>query len=516
MTYPQGLCGGVARAFTASARPSEYQELAMAIDTGTTFTTYDTFYIGGRWVRPSHDRVITPIDASTEKPLGRVPEGAETDIDAAVAAARAAFDEPNGWANWAPERRAEVMDRLADALDARAAEIVARVSAQNGMPVSVAQQLESGYPTAILRYYAGLARQLSLTETREGLFGGPIDVRKVPVGVVAAIVPWNFPQALAMFKIAPAMAAGCTLVIKPSPETVLDAYLLAEAVEEAQVPPGVINIVPAGREVGSYLVSHPGVDKVAFTGSTGAGRAIAEVCGRLLRPVTLELGGKSAAIVLDDAELDLAKMGDGLFGATLLNNGQTCFLGTRVLAPRSRYAEVVDAFTAFAGSLTVGAASDPATQIGPMASARQRERVESYIAKGRADGARITVGGGRPEDQDKGWFVQPTVFADVDNSSTIAQEEIFGPVLSLIPYDDVADAVRIANDSDYGLGGTVWTSDPERGAEVAYRVRTGTIGVNRYVPDPAAPFGGVKASGLGRELGPEGLASYLQTQTVYR
>ncbi|WP_188195268.1 aldehyde dehydrogenase [Nonomuraea sp. SYSU D8015] len=477
---------------------------------------HDTFFIGGTWVRPATDRVIVPVNASTEEPLGQVPEGAEADIDAAVAAAREAFDEPSGWASWEPARRAEVMDRLADAIDRRADGFVERVSAQNGMPVAVARQLETGYPTAVLRYYAGLARSATFEETREGLFGGPIEVRRVPVGVVAAIVPWNFPQALTMFKIAPAMATGCTLVIKPSPETVLDAYLLAEAVEEAGVPAGVINVVPAGREVGAYLVSHPGVDKVAFTGSTAAGRSIAETCGRLLRPVTLELGGKSAAIVLDDADLDLGKIGQGLFGATLLNNGQTCFLGTRVLAPRSRYAEVVDAFTALASSLTVGDAADPGTQIGPMATARQRDRVESYIAKGRGEGARITTGGGRPADLERGWFVQPTVFADVDNGSVIAQEEIFGPVLSLIPYDDVDHAVRIANDSDFGLGGTVWTADPERGAAVAHRVRTGTIGVNRYIPDPAAPFGGVKASGLGRELGPEGLTGYQQVQTVYR
>ncbi|QDY75617.1 aldehyde dehydrogenase [Streptomyces qinzhouensis] len=477
---------------------------------------YGTFYIGGAWVDPATDRTITPVDASTEEPLGEVPEGTEADIDRAVAAARTAFDSPAGWSSWEPARRAEAMDRLADAIDRRADEFVARVSAQNGMPVAVARQLETGYPSAILRYFAGLARELSTAEIRPGLFGGDIEVRREPVGVVAAIVPWNFPQALAMFKIAPALATGCTLVVKPSPETVLDAYLLAEAVEEAGLPAGVVNIVPGGRDAGAHLVAHPAVDKVAFTGSTAAGRAIAETCGRLLRPVTLELGGKSAAIVLDDAELDLAKIGEGLFGATLLNNGQTCFLGTRILAPRRRYTEVVDAFTAFTGSLTVGAASDPATQIGPLATARQRERVESYIAKGIGEGARLTTGGGRPADPERGWFVRPTVFADVDNASAIAQEEIFGPVLSIIAYDDEDDAVRIANDSDFGLGGTVWTADPERGAAVARRVRTGTIGVNRYIPDPAAPFGGIKASGLGRELGPEGLTAYQRFQTIYR
>lgn len=311
------------------------------------------------------------------------------------------------------------------------------------------------------------------------------------------------------------MAAGATVVLKPSPETVLDAFLLAEAVVEAGIPAGVINIVPGGREIGAYLVSHPGVDKIAFTGSTAAGRSIAETCGRLLRPVTLELGGKSAAIVLDDAELELEKIAEQLFTATLLNNGQTCFLGTRVLAPRARYGEIVDLFTGFAAALRVGDALDPNTQIGPMASARQRERVESYIAKGRAEGARVTTGGGRPDGLGKGWFVEPTIFADVDNNHTIAQEEIFGPVLSVIPYGDEDEAVRIANDSDYGLGGTVWTSDPERGVAVAKRVQTGTIGVNTYLPDPTAPFGGVKASGIGRELGPEALANYQQLKSVY-
>jgi acyl-CoA reductase-like NAD-dependent aldehyde dehydrogenase len=277
----------------------------------------------------------------------------------------------------------------------------------------------------------------------------------------------------------------------------------------------VIYVVPAGRDVGAYLVAHPGVDKVAFTGSTAAGRAIGEMCGKLLKPVTLELGGKSAAIVLDDADLDLQTVGQELFTATLLNNGQTCFLGTRVLAPRTRYDEIVDLFTTFAESLTVGNALDDTTQIGPMATAGQRDRVERYIAKGRGDGARITYGGGRPAGMDKGWFVEPTVFADVDNHHTIAQQEIFGPVLSIIPYSDDQEAVRIANDSDYGLGGTVWTSDPDRGLAVAAQIQTGTIGVNTYLPDPAAPFGGVKASGLGRELGPEGLANYQQLKSIY-
>lgn len=476
---------------------------------------YDALFIGGEWVAPSSGHRITAVSASTEEVIGSVPEAQDADVDAAVAAARRAFDDPSGWARWAPADRAAAMERLADVLERRAEEVVQRVSGQNGMPVAVARQLEGAFPVVLLRYYAGLARNADFEETRPGLFGGNTLVRREPIGVVGAIVPWNFPQTLAAFKYAPAMAAGCTLVIKPSPETTLDSFLLAEAAVEAGIPPGVVNIVPGGRELGAYLVAHPKVDKISFTGSTAAGRSIGEVCGKLLRPVTLELGGKSAAIILDDADLDLAKIGEQLFTSTLLNNGQTCFLGTRVLAPRTRYNEIVDLFTGFAGSLTVGDALDDATQIGPMATARQRERVEGYIAKGRGEGARVTVGGGRPADRDKGFYVEPTIFADVDNNHAIAQEEIFGPVLSLIPYSDEEHAVRIANDSDYGLGGTVWTSDPERGVAVAKRVQTGTIGVNTYLPDPTAPFGGVKASGIGRELGPEGLANYQQLKSVY-
>ena len=473
----------------------------------------DAVFIGGEWTEPQGSGRIPVIAASTEELVGSVPEGTNADIDNAVAAARGAFEDPTGWAAWPVEDRAQALERLAEAIERRAEETARRVSLQNGMPISIALQTEAVFPAVLARFYAGMIRQSVLEEDRVGLLGGTIHVLHKPVGVVGAIVPWNFPQALAMFKLAPLLAAGCTAVIKPSPETVLDSLLLAEAVIEAGLPAGVVNIVAGGRELGAYLVEHPGVDKVAFTGSTAAGRAIARRCGELLRPVTLELGGKSAAIVLDDA--DLSESAEALFGATLLNNGQTCYLGTRVLAPRSRYDEILEIFAGLAGGLEVGDSLDPATQIGPMASARQRERVEGYIERGRAEGGRVVTGGGRPEGQDRGWFVQPTVFADVQNSHTIAREEIFGPVLAVIPYDGVDDAVAIANDSDYGLGGSVWTADPERGEAVARRVQTGSIGINHYTLDPAAPFGGVKASGLGRELGPEGLAAYLQLQSIY-
>lgn len=476
-------------------------------------TDFDTLFIGGEWIQPQGSERIDVRSPSTEEFIGSVPKASRADVDAAVTSAQIAGKDRRGWAGFSPSERADVMERLASELDSLSADIAESVSTQNGMPIAISQQLEAVFSPAVLRYYARLIRGRDEEETRPGLFGGSSIVRRSPVGVVAAIVPWNFPQTLASFKIAPALAAGCTLVIKPSPETVLDSYVLAKAIEKAGIPSGVINIVPGGREVGAYLVAHPGINKVAFTGSTPAGRDIGAACGRLLRPVTLELGGKSAAVVLDDVDVDSFLANS--FGATMLNNGQTCFLNSRILAPASRYDEIVDGLTAFAGALSVGDALDPGTQVGPMVSAVQRDRVERYIGIGAAEGGRITVGGGRPAGLDRGWFVEPTVFADVANSATIAQEEIFGPVLSVISYWDVDEAVQIANDSEYGLGGSVWTTDHGRGVDVARRIETGTIGINGYLPDPTAPFGGAKASGLGRELGPEGLAPYEQLQSIY-
>ncbi|MFD4195252.1 aldehyde dehydrogenase [Amycolatopsis thermoflava] len=474
---------------------------------------YDRLYLAGQWTAPATRGRIDVHSASTEELLGSVPEGAEADVDAAVAAARRAFDDPAGWSRWDPQQRAEVLERFAVALEKRAAETARRVTIQNGMPISLAQQFEGGFPPVLLRYFAGLVTGNPQEETRPGMLGGSSRVIREPIGVVAAIVPWNVPQAITFLKLAPALAAGCTVVLKPAPETVLDAMLMAEAAAEAGLPEGVLSVIPGGRELGAYLIGHPGVDKVSFTGSTAAGRSIAETCGRLLRPVTLELGGKSAAIVLDDARL--SETIESFFAATLLNNGQICWLGTRVLAPRARYGEVVDTITDLARSLAVGDPLDEGTQVGPLVSARQRDRVESYIAKGLGEGARLTAGGGRPSGLDRGWFVEPTVFADVDNQHTIAQEEIFGPVLSVIPYGDEDEAVAIANASEYGLGGTVWTADPDRGEAVARRVASGTIGINAYANDPTAPFGGIKSSGIGRELGPEGLHSYQVFKTIY-
>jgi acyl-CoA reductase-like NAD-dependent aldehyde dehydrogenase len=471
--------------------------------------------VGGKWVTPHSGDVTSVFSANTEEMIGSVPDSDRADVDSAVQAARVAFDDPSGWSQWSPAARAEAMRTLADAIDRRAGEIARRVSEQNGMPIFLSTASDSRRPGHLLRYYADVIEEESAEDVRLNSSGGSTMVLRMPFGVVAAVVPWNFPNTMAALKYAPALAAGCTVVLKPSPETVLDAILVGEAALEAGLPPGVFNIVPGGRETGAYLVRHSGVDKVSFTGSTAAGRHIGEVCGRLLRPVTLELGGKSAAIVLDDADLDLSQIGMQLAPALFGNNGQTCFLTSRVLAPRSRYDAVVDTVANLARSLTVGNSLDPDTKVGPLVSSRQRDHVERYIAMGREEGARLVVGGGRPEGQQTGWFVEPTVFADVDNSHAIAREEIFGPVVTVTPYGDDDDAVRLANDSEYGLAGTVWTTDRARGLAVARRIVTGSVGINHYQPDVHSPTTMIKSSGLGLKFGPEALASYQRYQSVY-
>ncbi len=471
----------------------------------------DAFFIDNRWVKPASDRQFTLINPSTEEVIGTAPEGTEADIDAAVVAARKALAAPE-WANSTPAERAAVIKRFGDVLARRSEEIATTVSAQNGMPLATSRIFEGNFAVGVVQYYADLAGAVGQTDVRPSQHGKVTLVEGTPVGVVAAIVPWNFPVTLAVSKIAPALAAGCTLVIKASPGTVLDSYILAEAALEAGVPPGVLNWVAADRDVGAYLVNHPGIDKVAFTGSTAAGRSIARTCGELLRPVTLELGGKSAAILLDDA--DIGSFLQGVPMASMLNNGQTCYNGTRVLAPKGRYEEVVEALAGFAGSLVVGDALDPATQVGPMASSAHRDRVENYIAIGKNE-ARVVAGGGRPKDTNRGWFVEPTIFADVDNSARISREEIFGPVLTVIPYDGEDEAIRIANESQYGLGGSVWSGDSSHATDIARKVASGTVGVNGYVPSIGAPFGGIKASGLGREIGPESIGAYQNTKSIY-
>jgi betaine-aldehyde dehydrogenase len=472
----------------------------------------DTFFIGGEWVAPATDELIEVISPVTEEVFATAPAGARPDIDHAVARARAAFDH-GPWPRMSPKERADIMAALADRLAARSEEIAQLITRQNGCPISFSRPGQALGPVLILRYYADLVRDFAFEQERPSLYGpGRNVVRREPLGVVGAIVPWNAPLLVSLLKLAPALAAGCTAVLKPAPETPLDSYILAECVRDAGVPAGVVNIVAAGREVSEYLVTHPDVDKIAFTGSSATGRRIAALCGERLRPVTLELGGKSAAIVCDDADLDAVL--PGLVSASTTVSGQACVSQTRILASRKRYQEVSDGLTECYRALRVGDPLDPETAIGPMVAQRQRARVEDYIASGRAEGARVTVGGGRPAHLSSGWYVEPTIFVDVDNRMRIAQEEIFGPVTSIIAYDDVAEAVALANDSAYGLSGTVWSADPEYALGIARQVRTGTLTVNGFMVEFNCPFGGYKDSGLGREGGPEGLDAYLEHKTI--
>ncbi len=474
---------------------------------------HDKLFIGGEWVAPEGKGVIEVISPHTEEVIGTVPNASTADIDKAIAAARNAFD--NGpWSQMSPAERGEGIKRLSAALSSRAQDIADLISAQNGSPKSWSIMGQVFSATMVLDTYASLASGFPFEEERTGALGSPVRVRRAPVGVAVGIIPWNVPLFICALKLGPAMAAGCPIVLKPAPETPLDAYLLAEAVIEADLPPGVVNIVAAGREVSEHILTHPSVDKVSFTGSTAVGRHIGEVCGGLLKRVTLELGGKSAAIVLDDANLDEATLGN-LVMSGVMNNGQVCGAQSRILVSRKRYDEVVEALGAKVGALKVGDPLDAENEIGPLVTARQRDRVVGFLEAGVAEGARVVTGGGTPADLDKGWYVEPTVFADVNNDMKIAREEIFGPVLSVIPFDDEAQAIKIANDSDYGLCGSVWTADAEHGAAVAAQVRTGVVAINSaMILDFNAPFGGFKQSGIGRELGPEGIGPYTEYQTI--
>lgn len=455
------------------------------------------------------DNVEPVLEAATEAVLGLGASASRGDIDDAVAAARRALP---GWRDTPPTDRAKALHRLADALEALAPHTSELCTRETGAPITYSRQANGFLPAVIFHYYAGLIDTLEIEEFRPSLAGHTL-VRREPIGVVAAVVPWNVPQLLAAMKLAPALAAGCTVVLKPAPETALDALAIAEAAEEAGVPPGVINVVPGGRAAGAHLVGHRDIAKVAFTGSTTTGRLIGQTCGQLTRPITLELGGKSAAIILDDAQLETTIQ--GLRTVSFGNNGQLCYASTRILAPRSRYGEFVDALAEMADDLVVGNPLDENVQIGPLVSSRQRQRVLNYIEMGKAEGARVVAGGGVPTGCRRGWYVAPTVFADVHNSARIARDEIFGPVLVVIPYESDREAIDIANDSEFGLAGSVWSSDEVRATLVAGAVQTGTIGINMYQPDLGAPFGGVKASGFGRELGPEGLAAYQTTKSIF-
>ncbi|WP_231637165.1 aldehyde dehydrogenase [Microbacterium sp. No. 7] len=466
-------------------------------------------YIGGRWVEPLSTARIDVISPYTEQVIGTVPDASREDVDRAVAAAREAFDR-GPWPRLTLDERIAAMKRFTAHLAEREAEIALAVTEEMGCPITLSKTMQAMGPRLMLDAFIDAAPQVQWSQVRPGAMGTSLITRE-PVGVVAAVVPWNAPLLVASLKLGPALLSGCTVVLKTSPETPLSARFYADAAEAAGLPAGVLNIVSADRESSEYLISHRGVDKVSFTGSTAAGRRIAEVCGRDLRRVTLELGGKSAAVVLDDADFDIVL--PQIRALSLRNSGQVCSNKTRIVVPRSRKKELVDRVVDMLESLHVGDPKDAVTDIGPLVAQRQRTMVERYIGVGRDEGARLVTGGGRPADLEHGWFVQPTLFTDVTPDMTIAREEIFGPVLSVLEYDTVDEAIDIANATDYGLSGSVFASDVGRALEVARGMRTGTVELNGNVVGFQSPVGGFKTSGIGREAGVEGFEAYVEIKS---
>ncbi len=466
---------------------------------------YTDLYIGGAWRKAAG--AIEVLSASTEEVIGAIPEGTPSDVNAAVEAARAAFPQ---WSETPVAERADWLDKIAAALKERTEAMARTIATEVGSPISIATSIQAGLPVVVTQSYAKLARETKLEQE----IGNSLVVREA-AGVVGAITPWNYPLHQIMAKVAPALAAGCTVVLKPSELAPLNAMLLAEACIAIGLPKGVLNIVTGyGPVAGEAIASHPWVDMVSFTGSVRAGKRVAALAAETIKKVTLELGGKSACVILDDAPFEKA-VPSGARNA-MLNSGQTCSAWTRMLVPRARQQEAVDLAAVAVNGLKIGDPLDASTRLGPLISATQRERVEGYIAKGRGEGATLAAGGGRPEGFEKGYFVQPTVFSDVKPQMTIAQEEIFGPVLSILPYDSEDEAVEIANGTIYGLAGGVWSGDAERAMKVARRMRTGQVDVNGGRYNPLAPFGGYKQSGIGRELGVFGLEEYLQIKSIAR
>jgi acyl-CoA reductase-like NAD-dependent aldehyde dehydrogenase len=470
-----------------------------------------SFFIGGKWQKPAESGKLKVISPVTEEVVMTFAEATPRDVDSAVAAAREAFD--NGpWPRMTPQERGAALLKVSAALKARQPELAQAWTTQVGAVISFTKYV-SGQSADLFEFYGRLIQSYPLVEERKRDNGGLVRIVKEPVGVVAAITPWNAPLVLLCYKVAAGLAAGCTIVAKPAPETPADAYILAECIEAAGLPPGVFNVIPAGRETGDYLIRHADIDKISFTGSTVAGRHIAAVAAERFVRTSFELGGKSAAVVLEDA--DLEQVLKSLVPYSMPITGQVCFSLTRVLTPESRKQEILDAYVGAVKNVKVGDPQDPATQMGPLTMQRQLERVQGYIAKGKGEGAKLVLGGGRPKGLDRGYFVEPTVFSDVKGTMTIAREEIFGPVVSFITYDGLDDAVAKANDTTYGLHGAVYTKDAEHGYAVARRMRSGSVTVNGMIVDPKMPFGGFKQSGTGREGGIEGLEQYFELKTVY-
>ena len=471
----------------------------------------DRFFIGGEWVKPSSDAVIDVIDSANEELFFSVAEAQEADMARAVGAARQAFDE-GPWPRLRHTERAEYLRAIATELEKRTEDIGQIWPRESGVLHFIAKASVAG-AARTYEYYAGLADTFPFEEEALPSMGGKFGlIVREPVGVVGAIIPWNAPLSLITYKIAPALIAGCTVILKASPEAPGEAYVMAEIAEAVGLPPGVLNVVTADREVSELLVRDPRVDKITFTGSTAAGRRIASLCGERIARCTLELGGKSAAVILDD--MNLAAAATTLAGAECFLAGQVCSSLTRIVVSQSRHDELVEALAGTFAQVRVGDPFDAQTQMGPLVAERQRDRVEGYIAKGVAEGATLATGGGRPKDLERGWFIEPTVFGNVDNSSAIAQEEIFGPVLSVIPAQNEQQAIAIANDTIYGLNASVFTNDVERARDVARQLRSGTVGHNAFRTDFGIAFGGFKQSGIGREGGTEGLLPFLETKTV--
>jgi aldehyde dehydrogenase (NAD+) len=466
----------------------------------------DKLYIGGQWVDPVGEEKIEVVNPSSEEVIGHVPSGTTEDVDRAVAAAREAFA---SWSQTSREERAELLGKIAAGMMERAQEIVTTIASELGMPLALSQAIQFGLP---FNAFGQMPQWMESVEWEQTI-GNSLIVRE-PVGVVGAITPWNYPLHQIAGKVAPALAAGCTVVLKPASQTPLCTFILAEVMDAAELPAGVFNLVTGpGRAIGERLASHPDVDMVSFTGSTAVGRRIAELAAQTVKPAAMELGGKSPNVILDDADLERA-VPDAV-AKCFLNSGQTCSALTRLIVPREQLEQVEQIAKAAAESFTPGDPFDSSTRLGPLVSAEQQQTVKEYIQKGIDEGAKLVTGGlEQPEGLEHGFYVRPTVFSEVRNDMAIAQEEIFGPVLSIIPYESEDEAVRIANDTIYGLAGGVWSGDEERAKRVARQMRAGQIEVNGGAFNPAAPFGGYKQSGYGRENGPLSIEDFLQVKAM--